>query len=144
MFGNPPASMLIPLAPLPPLFGGYKMDYKKLAAQMNNEPLHILEELCSHPVLHVNAHFRKENKDEDAIYVVTLSNASPIISENREAIWRKSDLAIDLFYDPNLTLDSINSDSLAVVMHWVKLFCSMLTFRGHEVFLDNQLFRPYE
>lgn len=128
------------LPPLPPLFGGNKMSYTD---QIKNEPvIMVLEKLCDYPSLYVNNHFREENGEK--IYVVTISNAEPIVSEERTAIWQKNDIAIDLFYDPSITRDNLNINTLNVIIHWIKIVCSILTFRGHEVFLDNKLFQPYE
>lgn len=108
----------------------------------SQDTLKILEKLCDYPHLYVNSHFREE--DGEKIYIVTISNAEPIVSEERTAIWQNNDVALDIFYDPTFTLDNMNTNTLNTIMYWVNIVCSVLTFRGHEVFLENKLFQPYE
>ena len=106
-------------------------------------PLKVLEELCKHPVLYINTHFR--DYDGNKCFVVSVSNEEPhVIEGKREAVWMKSALVVDIFYDPSLHLDNLNTEVLYSLTHWVKTLCYILTFKGHEVFIENKLFRPFE
>jgi len=110
---------------------------------VHDNPLQTLEELCKYPVLYINTHFADD--DGEKSFVVSVSNQEPIIiKDKREALWEKNALVVDVFYDPTLTLNNINPEVLISITYWVKILCCILTFKGHEVFIENKLFRPYE
>lgn len=101
-----------------------------------------LETLCGHPTLYVSQYFREV--DGNQVYVVSVSNASPVIDADRHAIWNPKDIAVDIYFNPNVTLENVSPPFLSQILHWTRLICTVLTFKGHEVFLDGELFKPYE
>jgi hypothetical protein len=107
----------------------------------NNLALKSLQELCEYPVLYVNMRVVVSgNPYTDKNFAITVSNKEPEKNEETlEVIYPADSLAADIFfsYDTNTTMTNM-------ALHWAKLVCSILTFRGHEVFFNNKIFLPFE
>lgn len=115
--------------------------------QSIEEVLVLLKDLCEHPVLYINFRIIKEPEINPSApvcaspeIVLTISNNKPEINQEENEVKYPSDsIALDLF-------QCYYSDSMILSLgkHLAKIICSILTFRGHEVFLDNKLFIPSE
>lgn len=103
-------------------------------------PLEDLQELCDYPVLYVNYRAaNSENQNHDKIFAVTISNKQPAIDKERLEVTYPADaFAVDVFF-----INETNSIVTGIISHWTSLLCAILTFRGHEVFLNNELFIPF-
>lgn len=106
-----------------------------------NLTLKFLKELCEYPILYVNIRVvASENPCADKHFAVTVSNKEPETnSETLEAKYPVDAIAADIFFSYE-----INSFMTNLSLHWAKLVCSILTFRGHEVFFNNKIFVPFE
>lgn len=106
-----------------------------------NLTLKLLQDLCEYPILYVNIRVvASENPNADKNFAVTVSNKEPETNEETlEAKYPADSVAADVFFSYE-----INSTMTNLSLHWAKVICSILTFRGHEVFFNNKIFVPFE
>jgi len=99
-------------------------------------PLKVLKELCDYPVLYMN--YRVIN-NEGAI-AVTISDKNPT-TDNKEmtAKYPGDAIVVDL-----CLFNDTSEKYIHTIDYWANMLCSVLTFRGHEVFLNGHLYVPYE
>ena len=100
--------------------------------------LSMLRDLCDEPVLYINSRLAKNDFGEHTELAVTIANKKPFVDEQENVTKYPPDTtAVDLFSDTFIT-----ETKIALTKHWIHLICTILVFRGHEIYLDNVVYQP--
>jgi hypothetical protein len=101
------------------------------------EPLKVLQKLCDFPVLHFNFHVERTSDGNPENFVATLSDKEPTLDESFVATYPTDTVRVDI------AVVRVSEQSLKNLDFWGNIFCSILTFRGHEVFYNGKLYNPF-